>query len=448
VNEKKQASNRSVLLVLSIVIVLAAFAVIFIDDRLMSRATVLCIITLALWLTELIPLYATSLFLLFSIPLFLGSLNHEFAVARVILWPANPVLALFFGGFALSVAGKKYGIDAYIARLMLRVSRSSRTRLVVAIMIGTAVLSMWMSNIAASAMMIMVLRPLWKDTESDGGFRTAILLALAFGANFGGMATPIGTGPNAIAIAAVQEKHGVTFLNWMIFALPLTVGLLLLTFLILKTIYPIRGQMKLPPISSQPITGRFVAVVVLFTLAVSFWLLEPLHGISAATVALGVAVLLFGSGLLSRVDLAQIDWATLLLIAGGLTLGEMIDRSGLAKSVASSVDWHSIPRGIILFSLIFSAAFLSAIASNTAAAILLIRLGTSMDPSPYLPILIAIGASLGAPFVISTPPNAMVYGEGGISAKDFLIPGIILMIVGCLIVSLTGLRVLALAGLN
>lgn len=446
-NDRKQASNRALLLVLSIVIGLSAVAAIFIDDRMICRATILCIITLALWLTEFIPLYATSLLLLFTIPLFLGFLNGEFALGKVILWPANPVLALFFGGFALSVAGKKYGIDAYIARLMLRFSGNSRSRLVVAILGGTAVLSMWMSNIAASAMMIMVLRPLWKDHESDEAFRTAILLALAFGANFGGMATPIGSGPNAIAIAAVQQKHSVTFLHWMFFALPLTVGMLLLTFLILKAIYPISGQLKLPTINARPITTRFCAVVALFTLAVLSWLLEPIHGVPAATISLGVAALLFGSGLLNARDLAEIDWATLLLIAGGLTLGEMIDRSGLAKAVASSVDWNSTPRGIMFFSLIFSVAFLSAIASNTAAAVLLIRLGASMDPSPVLPILIAIGASLGAPFVISTPPNAMVYGEGGITTRDFLIPGIILMILGCLVVSLTGLKVLALAGL-
>ena len=295
--------------------------------------------------------------------------------------------------------------------------------------------------------MVMVLRPLWKQKETGSSIRTALLLSLAFGANFGGMATPIGTGPNAIAIAAIQQQHPLTFIQWMLIALPLTTGMLILTFLILKLRYPTSGQIQLPALQLDPVTYKFHVVVAIFFAAVLAWLLEPLHGVPAAIIALGVAVLLFGSGLLNKSDLGKIDWATLLLIAGGLTLGELLDRTGLVKAIASSIQWHGVPRAVVLFMLIFSTAFLSAIASNTAASVLFIQLTADIDPSSYLPILIAIGASLGAPFVISTPPNTMVYGEGGIRSTDFLVPGLILMIVGCIVVAWTGPDILAMAGL-
>jgi solute carrier family 13 (sodium-dependent dicarboxylate transporter), member 2/3/5 len=414
------------------------------DNPVLQRTAVICVLCLGLWLTELIPLYATTLVLLFSIPLLLSPIHADFFFSKVLLWPANSVLALFFGGFALGVAGKKYGIDGYMARIMLKLASGNPARLILLIMIGTAMLSMWMSNLAASAMMLAALRPIWTNQISSD-VRKAALLSIAFGANLGGIATPIGTGPNAIAIAAIQDR--VSFVEWMLFALPLTAVMLTITYLLLRLLYSIRVPLTIENIPISLPTKRMYVVMGVFFFAVLLWLLEPFHGIPAAAIAIGVAAVLFATRLLVLKDLAEIDWPTLILIAGGLTLGELIDRSGLAKALGSSIPWHSISRNSMILILVFSGSFLSSIASNTAASILLIQLGRTVDPSPNLPILIALGASMGAPFIISTPPNAMVYGEGGLSARDLLIPGLILMIFGCVLVALTGSTILGFVGL-
>lgn len=187
-------------------------------------------------------------------------------------------------------------------------------------------------------------------------------------------------------------------------------------------------------------------VMFVFFLTVLAWLTEQLHGTPAAVVALITTAVLFGSGLLKRDDLARIDWSTLLLIAGGIGLGNLLEQSGAIKVASALMPWQPLPHVARLFTLCFASALLSALMSNTAAVTMLIPLAAGIDPAPSTAILIAIAASLGIPFVISTPPNAMVYGEGGITFSDLAVPGLILMILGCVLVSATGPFVLNLVG--
>jgi sodium-dependent dicarboxylate transporter 2/3/5 len=137
--------------------------------------------------------------------------GDEFRLVNVLGWAADPVLALFLGGFALSVAASRYGIDDQIARIAVKLSNGRRLRLLVLVASATAILSMWMSNIAGAAMMIAALHPLLADVPKDDPFRRALLIGIALGANLGGIATPIGTGPNAIAIAAVSKHQTITY---------------------------------------------------------------------------------------------------------------------------------------------------------------------------------------------------------------------------------------------
>jgi sodium-dependent dicarboxylate transporter 2/3/5 len=297
-------------------------------------------------------------------------------------------------------------------------------------------------------MMIAALRPLLAGAKPDDPFRRALLLGVATGANFGGIATPIGTGPNAIAIAAVTDQGTpVTFLSWMTFALPLAVGLVLAGLLLAALRFRVRGASGLPEVPRAPLTGAGRAVVAVFFAAVAAWLTEPLHGIPAAVVALAVTAVLFGSRLLEREDLGRLDWATLILIAGGLSLGSLLDQSGLVQAAAAAMPFGEASPFLRLFALCLACAMLSALMSNTATATLLIPLAASLGLGPSTTVLIAIAASLGVPFAISTPPNAMVYGEGGIRLADLVIPGLVLMILGCLLISATGPAVLALAGI-
>lgn len=412
-----------------------------------ARALAIAGFCLVLWLTEVVPPYVPTLLLWAITPLLLSGYGEQFQLTRVLGWSANPVLALFLGGFALSVAARRHGIDNLIARLAVRLSRGHRLSLMALVIIATATLSMWMSNIAAAAMMLAALHPLFVRTAKSDRFRRATLMGIAIGANFGGIATPIGTGPNAIAIAAVAHNTRVTFLGWMVFAVPLALGLMVVGGLLLAARFRLRGVTELPHISVKAPDRQGRLVMVVFFVTVAAWLTEPIHGTSAAIVALIACAILFGSGLLQRQDIMRIDWSTLGLIAGGIGMGALLEQSGLSRFAAAAVPWQEIPIVVRLFILCFTSALLSALMSNTAAVTMLIPLAAGIDPAPSTAILIAISASFGIPFVISTPPNAMIYGEGGITFSDLAIPGLILMILGCILVSTTGPLVLNLAGI-
>lgn len=434
---------------LSAVLVVVGCRLAFADPKLF-RASAIAGVCLVLWLSEAVPLFATTLLLWVGIVTLLGPLDRAtFSVSRVLSGAANPVMALFFGGFALSAAATRYGIDAYIAGWMVRASRGRRLGLLAAMMAGTAMLSMWMSNIAAAAMMMTTLGPLFGQSGADAPagpagaedarFRTALLLGVAFAADFGGIGTPIGTGPNLIAIAAVSDRHAITFLDWVTFGVPLAAGMSLLAFVLLAWLYRVRGVVEAPAsIRPAPLRRQGRAVVGIFFAAVAAWLSEPLHGVPAAVTALAVAAALFAARLLDHRDLRRMEWDTLLLVAGGLTLGELFHASGLAAAIAGAIDWHALPRLVLILVLVVSCAAISAVASNTAAAAMLIQIALGIIPSPSVAILVAMAASMGVPFVISTPPNSMAYGRGGLTGRDLLVPGIILMLVGCAVLTATG----------
>ena len=427
-----------------------AASLLFIPDPLRARAALVAGVCLVLWLTEAIPLYATTIVMWAGVTLLLGPIDPKaFGLNRVLAWAAQPVMALFFGGFALSVAGAKYGIDRAIAAWMLRVSRGRRAVLLLAVMLGTAVLSMWMSNIAAAAMMVATLRPLFDRPGDAAGasFRKALLLGVAFAADFGGIGTPIGTGPNLIAIGAVADTFRITFLHWTLFGVPLALGMVLFAYALLLGVHRVHGSVPEVTLPHAPLSGRGWAVVAIFFAGTATWLSEPLHGIPSAATALLIACALFGSGLLDTTDLSKMEWDTLLLIAGGLTLGELFDESGLASSMAAAVPWGSIHPTLLVLCFVFACALLSGVASNTATAAMLVQIGLGVVPAPSFAVLIAVGASMGVPFIISTPPNAIAYGRGGLSGRDLAVPGIVLMIVGCLVVALTGPTVLRWVGI-
>lgn len=443
---EKHFSLKRWALVIGIIAITASTSLTLIEDQSMARAAVVVCLCLTLWLSETVPPYVPTLILWALVPLLMQPLGQEFSFGSVLSWSADPVLALFLGGFTLSVAASRYELDARVANLAVRLSGGRRLALLALTAAATAGLSMWMSNIAAAAMMIAALRPFFSDRSRDDRFRRALLMAVAVGANFGGMATPVGTGPNAIAIAAISKHQPITFLSWMAFALPLTVGMLIAGIILLVWRFRVSGREQLPDLHPPPLGRGARGVLMIFAITILAWLTEPLHGAPSGIVALLAVAALFGSGLLNRQDLNSIDWSTLALIAGGIGLGNLLEQSGLVKAAAQAVPWAQVSPFVRILVLCFSSAILSALMSNTATATMLIPLAGSLDPSPSTAILIAIAASMGIPFVISTPPNAMVYGEG-VRSSDLLVPGLILMLLGCLLISWTGPFVLRVMGI-
>ena len=433
------------------------------DWPLTSRAGIIAGLCLVFWLGELTKVWIPTIILWILTPTLLWSLGDAFAPQRVLAWSIDPVLALFFGGFALAAAASRQGADAAVAALAIRLSRGEVLRLVALIAIATAVLSMWMSNIAAAALMLGALQPMLRTESLDVSHRRALLLSVALAADVGGIATPIGSGPNAIAMAAVADRQAISFLQWMVFGVPLTVGLLAAALaLIIWRLRP-TGDVALGPlppsgeVTSLPATaresapaakpGRLHALGAVFVLVIALWLTEPVHGIRSWMISLAAAALLIVLRLIGWRDIARMDWATLVLIAGGIALGTLLERSGLVELAAQRLPLDPLPGTVRLLILCLVSAILSALMSNTATATFIIPLAMSIDATPSTAILVAVACSLGIPFVISTPPNAMAVGRG-LRSSDLLIPGLILMIGGCIIIATTGPWVLRAVGVR
>ena len=420
---------------------LAVASVLLIDDPVAGRAAALAIVCIGLWLGEIVPAFVPTLVLLVGTAAGLGAPGSTIGSALASM--ADPVLALFFGGFVLGEAASAHGLDRVILRRAVEGTGGRARALVVVVMAVTAFLSMWMSNIAAAALMIASLKPALD--AMDDGTRRALLVAVAFGANLGGMATPIGTGPNAIAIGAIEDPP--SFVHWMAFALPLTVLSLAVALLLIVVRHGARGTVVIPEMAkadAQVDRPGVVAAIAVVTIAA--WLTEPFHHLPAAGVSLACATVLFGSGLLAPARLRALDWSTLFLVAGGIGIGQLLEGSGLLGGWSGALAASEAPRWMVVLGLLFAAAAMSAVMSNTASAALLVPIALAIEPgSRSLPILVALAASFGMPFVMSTPPNAMVVGAGARSA-DLLVPGMILLVFGCLVLAATGPTVLALFG--
>ncbi len=439
------------------VFLLVAFPLLFIESPVFARVTAVAAVCLYLWISEAAPPFVPTLLLWALIPIVLGPLDPKYAVTSVLSWAVDPVMALFFGGFTLGIATQAFGLDKRMARFAFRKAGGSFYLFLLLIMAITAFLSMWLSNIGAAALILACLRPVLSEFGDDHLMRRTLLIGVALGADLGGIATPIGTGPNAIAIAYLAPETHVSFLSWMAFALPLTVGMLTIGFAFLwwrsrsiSTSWTKRDSKFKESLSeagegSDP-AGQMAFLSVLVITAL-LWLTEPIHQIPAAVVAIGSTAFIFLTGMLKKKDLAKLDWSTLLLIAGGITLGRLFEHSGLIKAVAANVPFSELDPRISLFVLCLASALLAALMSNTATAVVLIPLASALVPYPSTAILIAVSASFGIPFVISTPQNAMAFGEGGVKFGDLFWPGIVIMIVGCLVVSLTGRAVLNFAGI-
>lgn len=414
----------------------------------LPRAAIIAGLCLVLWLGELTAVWIPSLILWVLTPALLSTFGSEFAPRSVLAWSADPVLALFLGGFALAAAATRQGADSAVAALAIRLSRGEVLRLVVLIALATAVLSMWMSNIAAAALMLGALQPMMRADLMDAPHRRALLLAVALAADVGGIATPIGSGPNGIAMAAIAERQPISFLQWMVFGVPLTLGLLAAALaLIVWRLRPSGHVTLTDATSSGERGGRLTALGIVFAIVVALWLTEALHGVRAWMVSLAGAALLVALRLIGWRDIARMDWATLVLIAGGIALGTLLERSGLVEAAAQRLPLHGLPAVARLFILCLVAAMLSALMSNTATATFIIPVALSIDQSPATAVLVAVACSLGIPFVISTPPNAMAVGRG-LRSSDLLVPGLILLIGGCIIIATTGPWILHAAGVR
>ena len=426
-------------------LLLAALAVLL-EWGVPARAAIVAAVCVLLWLLEAVPPWVPTLVLWAATPLLLAGADAAYLPHRVLAWSADPVLVLFLGGFALAAAAERQGADRLLVARTLRLACGRATRVVALAAAATALLSMWMSNIAAAALMLGAFRSVWGDEGVDDRVRRALLLAIALAADVGGIATPIGTGPNAIALAAVARTQPISFLQWMTFGVPLAAGLLVASLVLVALWLRPHGAVAIPAVARVERTAGLRRLGLTFGAVVLLWLTEPLHGVRAWIVAAGAVVALALLRLLGAREVRRMDWGTLVLIAGGIALGTLLERSGLVALLAERLALDRLSPTVALLALCLVCALASALMSNTATATFLIPLASAtVDASPSTAIIVAVAASMGVPFVISTPPNAMAVA-GGLPARDLLVPGLLLMVGGCVLVALTGPAVLAAVG--
>jgi sodium-dependent dicarboxylate transporter 2/3/5 len=411
-------------------------------------ATAILATTVLLWITETLPLFATS-FISISLQVLLlgnpggwrwfgfadssGPTMRDFMSAAV-----DPVLLLFFSGLVLSRAAVKTGVDRKLAAVLLRPMTDSPGRLLAGVIVATSFFSLWMSNTATTALMLTLIVPILTQIEASHPFRKALVLAVPLSANVAGMSTPIASPPNAIAMSYItQAGLDITFVGWMSVAMPLVLGLLAATWWWLLRSYPPAGlpwTIELPDASLSR-RGTWVVSVAALTFAV--WVTEPFHGVPAPAAAALPVTLLFATAVITREDVNSLDWDVLILIAGGLALGYMLQVTDLDQRFAAAVpadasDW------LRLAALAGATLALGTFFSNTAIASMFIpvavvtaALSTTMGLSTYV-IVTAFVASLSMALPMSTPPNAMAYGSGELASRDFIRTGGLVGIAGAL----------------
>ncbi|HYX37075.1 MAG TPA: SLC13 family permease [Oligoflexus sp.] len=394
---------------------------------------------LILWLSEALPAFVPTLLLIAGTLL----LPHEGpgdAASQVFKRMADPVLGLFFCGMCLGLALRKHGIDQAIARLSWRLSHGSLAHNLRIAMLMTAGLAMWTTNSTAMAISLPAFGGTIQQLMRSHPLQArGYLVGLAMAANFGGMATPIGTAPNAIAIAALEPIFPIGFGPWMILMLPLAFLLLVACDWAVVKFFRFKGIVMTDTTDAQATSETFLhrGVLCLFLGTVLLWLTESFHGVHPLAVGFGAAGVAFATRLLQPQDLNEVDWNVLLLIAGGLLLGNLLETHGwmgrttlALQNSGMSVDWQ-------LGLLILLAAVGSAISSNTATAILLVPMAVQLIPEPYAVIAVAAACSLGVLFTISTPANALVAGRYEVSNRDMVKVGAPILILGCLLLFFT-----------
>jgi sodium-dependent dicarboxylate transporter 2/3/5 len=307
-------------------------------------------------------------------------------------------------------------------------------------MFATMIASMLMSNTATTAMVIAAITPLLASMDKKSGIAKALLLGIPIAATIGGMGTIIGTPANAIAAGAL-EHEGITigFVDWMKYGAPLSFVLTAISCLVLIRIF-IKDK---SPISldflnkqdadfSKHMTLHRRIVLSIIVVTISLWLTTAIHGLTVASICAVPLVFLTLFGILNGKDMQGLPWDTLLLVAGGLSLGIALEQSGLLNHYAQKLISMEVNNILLIFIFSFLTMFVSNIMSNTAASTVMIPLGLAIlvGFKTEVALIVALSASTAMFLPVSTPPNAIAYSTGLLEQKDFRIGGILIGLLG------------------
>jgi len=416
------------------------------------------------WMLEPIPIHATSLLVILlgvgllsgAGPVFSGMDPelvfgmHGFrpgSAAAYVGTLANPIIILFLGGFMLADAAVKFDFDRNVTRVLMKPFGTSPKWILLGLMTVTGLLSAFMSNTATTAMMMTVILPFMATMPSGDRFKVALALSIPFAANIGGMATPIGSPPNAIVVAAsARAGHAISFGEWMSMALPLVVVAMLATWWLLYRLHrPTMTEIRLKQDTVWNRSTKARLFYGVFGVTLLLWVTESWHGVSSSYVALVPITFLSVFSVMEPSDLRKLPWEVLWLVAGGIALGIYMEQTRLSDWMVGLIDWSAFSGLVILGMFAFIGLVISNFMSNTVAATLLMPLAITIglsqgDASIANPTLLALMIGLGTSFAmvlpISTPPNAIAMATGVVKTSDMARSGLAVGLIGIVLLIL------------
>lgn len=419
------------------------------------RVIAIFVMAALFWILQPFPIWSTSMFVIVLMILTLSnSALIPFRVEGVeplkfkdiMATFANPIIMLFLGGFFLASAACKYNMDKNLARVLLKPFGKDPKWVLLGLMIITAVFSMFMSNTATAAMMLAILGPVLKLFDANDRGKAAFALAIPLGANIGGMGTPIGTPPNAIALGALQSSgFNISFGQWMEFGVPYVIVMMILAWFLLLKLYPIKmKEMNLDIEGAEGFdkSPRAIIVYITFAVCVILWVTgSKVHGLNDNVIAMIPMAVFALTGVINKKDLNEMSWDVLWLVAGGFALGLGLQQTGLAKDLINAIPFNTWSPVVLMVGCGFICLFMANFMSHTSTASLLVPIFIVVAVSckenlaplggvTSLMVAVAFASSLGMCLPISTPPNALAHATGYTDTRGMAITGIVMGIGG------------------
>ena len=414
-----------------------------------------------MWMFEIIPNWTTSLLVIVVMLLTVSNKGLAFLCTpeagtlvdykSIMASFADPVVMLFMGGFVLAIIASKYGMDAAIAKVLLGLFGKKPSMVLLGFLIVIAIFSMFMSNTATAAMMLAFLAPVLKALPENETGKVGLALSIPVAANLGGIGTPIGTPPNAIALGALENAgYQINFVTWMSRMVPYVIVMILLAWVLLQLFFPFKSEkieLKIEVKERKKDWRTYVAWITFFV-TILLWVTESLTGINSNIVALIPLAVYTATGVFGKEDIKEINWSVLWLVAGGFALGTGLNKTGLAATLINAIPFSEMNVVLVMVIAGLICYFLSNFISNSATAALLVPIlvvvGTAMaDPAAsnnaqftalggmfsMIPF-IAMCASIAMLLPISTPPNAIASSTGLVRTADMSKVGIIVGVIG------------------
>jgi len=393
---------------------------------------------LVMWLSELVPLHVTALLIPFLLVI-LGGFKPAEAFSPFF----DSIIVLVLGGFAIAFALSKYKVDEYLGHKL--VHRGSGPRMVLlSLMAVTAFLSMWMANSAAAALMMPIGIIILKENKMLPGkskFGKSMVLGIGFAATIGGLGTMVGSTPNVlVAKFLTQAGYSFGFIDWSYYGLPMMIALIISTFTILTFLFkPEVKKINIKDVEKK-LNINQKKVLAIFLITVILWITSELHKIDIGTISLVPIFLLYAFGLLKTEDFKKLDWPSLILIGGGISLGYAMHTSGLDVTMANALNTLITGQPAILIAVViitFGVA-LTAFASNTAAASVMVPMMiplavvTGINPRT-LAFLAGVGVSLDFIMPSGTPPTTIAYSTSYVKLKELLKAGLLVSVAAIVI---------------